>query len=82
MSAAAAEAGKLRAAEIGMIDSPASMTEPADGNKLPLVTTKDAPGATHFVQTVDVEVNVFVDTIVETCWVGVPPIGVMVLVIG
>ena len=42
----------------------------------------DATGATHFVQMVEIEVLVTVDTVVETCWIGVPWGGVMVLVTG
>ena len=32
----------------------------------------DAGGATHLVQTVEMEVLVMVETVVVTCWVGVP----------
>lgn len=41
-----------------------------------------ATGATHLVQMVEMEVLVTVETVVETCWNGVPCGGVMVLVTG
>lgn len=39
-------------------------------------------GATHFVQIVDVEVISTVESTVVTFWVGLPPTGVTVVVIG
>ena len=42
----------------------------------------DATGATHFVQTVEIEVVVIVETVVVTCWIGVPLEGVTMLVTG
>ena len=58
------------------------MTDPAEGETLPLITDDAGPGATHFVQMVDVEVTSLVDSIVETCGIGVPPGGVTVPVTG
>lgn len=42
----------------------------------------DAIGATHLVQTVEIEVLVMVEMVVVTCWIGVPLAGVTVLVTG
>ena len=42
----------------------------------------DATGATHLVQTVEIEVLVTVEIVVVTCWIGVPWGGVTVLVTG
>lgn len=46
-------------------------------------SAEDGTGATHFVQTVDVEVLSIVERTVLTCVEGLPPpVGVMVLVTG
>lgn len=42
----------------------------------------DATGATHLVQIVEIDVLVIVEIVVVTCWIGVPPGGVTVLVTG
>jgi hypothetical protein len=42
----------------------------------------DAIGATHLVQTVEIEVLMIVEMVDVTCWNGVPRVGVRVLVTG
>lgn len=45
-------------------------------------TEVEATGAMHLVQIVEIEVTLMVETVVETCWIGVPWGGVTVLVTG
>ena len=63
-------------------DTPDCVVELDGANALLPAIRDDAPGATHFVQIVDVEVLSIVEITVVTCCVGLPPAGVMVLVTG
>ena len=79
---AAAEGLFTAAAGVGLTRTVSCVVEAAEGGTLPLIIDDDAPGATHLVQIVDVEVTSLVDSTVETCWMGVPPGGVIVPVTG